>query len=168
MTFTARSDCVFASAEAVAELLPGAGSGGTDCTEAVSLIVVSQGTFEFSLTTSAKFADPFASVATLQVIVPVPPTAGVVQVQPAGEVSDWNVVFAGMALVRVTDDADVAAVPLVTVMLNVVLAPAMGDCEVELVTDRSATPPIVPTLVLPVAVCVFVGKPGKFPTTVAE
>lgn len=157
-----------ASAEAVAELFPGVGSGGTDCTDAVSLIVVSQSTFEFSLTTSAKFTEPVASVATLQVIVPVPPTAGVVQVQPAGEVSDWKVVLVGMALVRVTPVADVAAVLLVTVMLNVVLVPAIGDDDVELVTDRSAAPPITPTVVLPIAVCVFIGNPGKFPTIVAE
>ena len=35
----------------------------------------------------------------MQVIVPVPPTAGVEHVQPAGGVSDWKVVFAGTASV---------------------------------------------------------------------
>ena len=38
---------------------------------------------------------PIASVGVEQLIVPVPPTAGVVQLQPAGTASDVNVVFAG-------------------------------------------------------------------------
>jgi long-subunit acyl-CoA synthetase (AMP-forming) len=44
----------------------------------------------------------FASVAMVQVIVPVPPTAGVVQLQPPGDESDVNVVFAGSVSVSET------------------------------------------------------------------
>src|SRR5204862_41628 len=44
---------------------------------------------------------PAASVAPLQLIVPVPPTAGVMQVQPAGGVIDWKVVFGGVVMVYV-------------------------------------------------------------------
>ena len=51
-----------------------------------------------------------ASVAAEQVIVPVPPTAGVVQVKPAGAVSDWNVIPAG--IVSVTCTVDAASGPL--------------------------------------------------------
>jgi len=36
-----------------------------------------------------------------QLIVPVPPTAGVEQVQPATELMDWNVVFDGIGIVSV-------------------------------------------------------------------
>src|SRR5437870_2975282 len=39
---------------------------------------------------------PEASVAPLQLIVPVPPMAGVMQVQPAGGVMPWKVVFGGV------------------------------------------------------------------------
>src|SRR5207244_8300713 len=39
---------------------------------------------------------PEASVAALQLIVPVPPMAGVMQVQPAGGVMPWSVVFVGV------------------------------------------------------------------------
>ena len=35
----------------------------------------------------------------VQLIVPVPPTAGVAQVQPGTELMDWNVVFAGIGIV---------------------------------------------------------------------
>src|SRR5438876_1232822 len=39
---------------------------------------------------------PAASEAVVQEIVPVPPTTGVMQVQPAGGVMAWNVVFGGV------------------------------------------------------------------------
>jgi hypothetical protein len=39
---------------------------------------------------------PEASVDPLQLIAPVPPTAGVMQVHPAGGVIPWNVVFGGV------------------------------------------------------------------------
>src|SRR5437899_2822765 len=44
---------------------------------------------------------PEASVAAVQLIVPVPPMAGVMQVQPAGGVMPWNVVFGGVVKVYV-------------------------------------------------------------------
>src|SRR5271165_2192796 len=45
--------------------------------------------------------DPAATLAVVQVIVPVPPTGGVVQVVPGGAEIDWNVVLAGVVSVRV-------------------------------------------------------------------
>ena len=51
----------------------------------------------WTLTTSEKFAvAPAASDGVVQVTTPVPPTAGVMQVQPAGTEMDWNVALAGM------------------------------------------------------------------------
>ena len=41
---------------------------------------------------------PAAKVGMVQLAVPLPPDAGVVQVQPAGEASDWNVVLAGTGI----------------------------------------------------------------------
>ena len=45
---------------------------------------------------------PLARDAVVQLTVPVEPTAGVVQVQPAGCVSDWKVVSAGRGSFIVT------------------------------------------------------------------
>jgi hypothetical protein len=71
-------------------------------------IATVEGTFN---TTTMSAAVPEAKLAeSLQVIVPVPPTAGVVQVHPAGASTDWNVVLAGVTSVKVTPVA--AAGPL--------------------------------------------------------
>src|SRR4029450_1331075 len=96
---------------AVAELFPAAGSS-VDVMLAVLLTIVPLGVAAFTFTTSAKAPLPFAgSVAMVQFTVPVPPTAGVVQVHPAGDVRDTNVVFAG----RVSDRATVVAAAAVRV-----------------------------------------------------
>jgi hypothetical protein len=56
-------------------------------------------------TTSMFAAEPEAMLDAVQLIVPVAPTAGVVQVQPAGEEIDANVVFVGTTSVNVKLDA---------------------------------------------------------------
>ena len=90
---------------AVAELFPATGSS-VDVTLAVLLTTVPLGVAAFTFTTSVKDPLPFAgSVAMVQFTVPVPPTAGVVQLHPAGDVSETNVVFAG----RVSESATVVA-----------------------------------------------------------
>jgi len=90
---------------AVAELFPATGSS-VDVTLAVLLTIVPFGVAAFTFTTSVKDPLPLAGrVAMVQLTVPVPPTAGVVQVHPAGDVRDTNVVFAG----RVSDRATVVA-----------------------------------------------------------
>lgn len=167
-TLTAKSDCVLDSNEDVDELLPGTGSVVEEMTDAVLLIVVSQATFGLSLTVNAKFVKPVARVAMLQVIAPVPPTEGVAQVQPAGDVRDWKVVLFGVAPVKVTAVAAVAAVLFVTVILKVVLAPAMAGGTPVVETERSVPAPTTPvTVVLPFAIALFEGKPGKVPTILA-
>src|SRR4029450_6821018 len=91
---------------AVAALFPATGSS-VDVTLAVLLTIVPLGVDAFTFTTSAKDPLPFAGrVAMVQLTVPVPPTVGVVQLHPAGDVSETNVVLAG----RVSDnDTGVAA-----------------------------------------------------------
>ena len=80
----------------------------------VSVILVPDGVPELTCNTSVKvpvFAEPTARLAMVQVMVPVPPTAGFVpQVQPAGTVIDWKVVFGGVTCVKLT--AVAAAGPL--------------------------------------------------------
>src|ERR1700752_2570236 len=56
---------------------------------------------------------PGASVGVLQLAVPVPPGAGLVQVQPAGAASDWNVVLAGIGI-EATASVAVSGPPFVT------------------------------------------------------
>src|SRR5437763_738066 len=52
---------------------------------------------ELRATTRVKFdVAPLASVGVVQVTTPVPPTAGVMHVQPGGTEIDWNVVLAGI------------------------------------------------------------------------
>jgi len=67
---------------------------------AVSVMFVPDGVLEFTWSTTVKLAVLAAPVARLlpsvQLIVPVPPTAGrVPQVHPAGIVIDWKFVFGG-------------------------------------------------------------------------
>ena len=73
-------------------------------TVAVLVIVVPLATLSFTRTTRVKTCgpEPAASNGLVQVMVPVPPTAGIVQVNPGGEERDWKVVPVGMVSVRVT------------------------------------------------------------------
>src|SRR6266849_2125991 len=91
-TPTASTDVV-----AVAELLPALESVVDDVTVAVFVIVVPLGVAAFTFTTIVKVAfAPLARVGSLQVSAPVPPTAGATHENPAGAVTDTNVVFAGV------------------------------------------------------------------------
>lgn len=59
-----------------------------------------------TLTTTMMFAEAFtARLVAVQVMVPVAPTAGVVQLQPAGAEIDAKVAFAGTASVKVKLEA---------------------------------------------------------------
>lgn len=91
-------------------LLPELGSPVTDDpTESVCVMVVPGAVPEFTVTIKVKFAVVLAaSVVMVQVSVPT------VQVQPAGPVRDWAVVFAGSVSVKVTVLA-AAGPPLLTV-----------------------------------------------------
>ena len=90
---------------AVALLLPGVGSLVADETVAVLLIKVPAATPASTCTTKVNAALPIASEATEHETVPAAPTAGVVQIQPAGDASDTKVVPAGRVSARVTDAA---------------------------------------------------------------
>src|SRR5258707_989019 len=92
-------------AELVALLLAGFGSVTGDETVAVFVIVEPFATVAPTLSTIVKEAEaPFASVASVQLTDPVPPTAGFAQVNagPVACVSDTKVVPAGSASVSVT------------------------------------------------------------------
>jgi hypothetical protein len=73
--------------------------------ETVAVFVIMPLVPASTLTMSVNTAPPTASEAVEQDTVPVDPTAGVVHDQPAGDVSDTNVVLAG----SVSDNATVAA-----------------------------------------------------------
>ena len=69
---------------------------------AVLLKIVPLATVAGTFTTSKKTdgAEPEPLIGVLQWTVPVLPTGGVVQLQPAGTSSDWNVVLLGMVSSR--------------------------------------------------------------------
>jgi hypothetical protein len=85
----------------------------------------------------------------VQVIVPVPPTAGVTQVQPAGGVMLWKVMFAGTFWVSVAVPAVVAAGPrfVITWVYVTLLPAATDDADGVFVSDRSACPAAATTSV---------------------
>lgn len=79
-----------------AVLLAQLGSLAAQVTEAVCVILVPEATFVFTLVTKVKLAVVLAaSVPIVQVSVPR------LQVQPAGPVKDWGVVFTGADSVKV-------------------------------------------------------------------
>jgi hypothetical protein len=88
-------------------------------------VIVPMATLEATFTTTTMSAeDPELKLEpSVQLTVPVPPTAGVVQVQPAGASTDWKVVLVGVASLKAAPVA--AAGPLfVTVCVYVMLFPA--------------------------------------------
>jgi hypothetical protein len=66
------------------------------------LIAVPAAVPAVTLTAIVKVDDPGAKLEFVQVIVPVPFTAGVVHDHPAAVVIDWNVVFGGVDSVMLT------------------------------------------------------------------
>jgi hypothetical protein len=93
---TARSAAAATVVVAVAVLLAAFGSVVADPTAAEFAIVLPFATEGLTRTTKVKVAEaPFAKEPVVAVTFPVPPTAGVVAVQPAGALSETNVVFAG-------------------------------------------------------------------------
>lgn len=90
--------------EVVDELLPATGSVDDDEIDALLVITVPFGVFALTLTVSTISTVPLINVGVVQLIAPVPPTAGVVQVNVNFEVcaSDTNVVLAGTFVVNFT------------------------------------------------------------------
>jgi len=108
---TARSQATLTLVVTDVLLLLNVGSDVVADTDDVAVIVpiaTLDGTL--STTTMSAVLPELRFAVSVQVIVPVPPTAGVVQVQPAGADTDWNVVFVGVASVKLTPVA--AAGPL--------------------------------------------------------
>ncbi len=100
---TIRSARVFTVVVAVAALSVASGSVVLLETFAVLEIDAPFAALVFTLTTSVNVPDAFAArLAFEQEIVPVAPTAGVVQLKPAGLASETKVVFVGTASVNVT------------------------------------------------------------------
>jgi len=100
---TLTSACPFTLVVAVALLLPGVGSVVVAPMVAVSVITVLPFAELLTLTTRVNGAVPaLASDALVAVTVPVPPTAGVDGVQPAGALNETKVVLAGTASLSVT------------------------------------------------------------------
>jgi hypothetical protein len=84
-------------------LLAALGSVVADLTAALFVITVAGGVAKFTRTTSVNVAlAPKARLGFVAVAVPVPPTGGVVTLQPAGAVSDTNVELAGITSVTLT------------------------------------------------------------------
>ena len=95
--------------------MPGVGSGVADATVAVLLITALLPTAVPVFTTNVKLTVLFSLKSGIeQLVAPVPLTAGVVHVQPDGDVNETNVVLAGVLSVNVTLVA--APVPLVIVI----------------------------------------------------
>ena len=99
---TTRSACVASAttSAAVALLFAEFGSVTAELTLTVSLIAVPAAVPAFTFSTKEKLPDPGATLGLVQVIAPVPLTAGVVHDHPAGGVIDWKVVFAGVVSVK--------------------------------------------------------------------
>jgi hypothetical protein len=81
-----------------AELFDVSGSVVLELTSAIKVMALPGDVLALTLTTKVNVAlAPEARLAFEQLICPVPPTAGVVQLHPGGALNDWNVVFAGTA-----------------------------------------------------------------------
>ena len=98
---TTRFDWVLSATTSVAVALLFArfGSVIAEVTVAVSLICVPAVVPAVTFNTTVNVEEPGAKLASVQLIVPAAPTAGVVHDQPPGIVIDWKVVFAGVVSV---------------------------------------------------------------------
>src|SRR5216117_1196691 len=125
---------------AMAVLFMRFGSKVAELTVAALTIVLPSSAAGLTWTTRVKVAvAPLASVAVVQFTVPGEPTAGVVQVQPAGVGIDWNVVSSGSGSFMVTLAAAFGPA-LLTPMVYVRVPPGRtGSGESVLVMARSAS-----------------------------
>lgn len=85
---------------AVAVLFVKLGSVVVELIVAVSLIAVPCGVPAVTFTTTVNVPAPGATLGFVQLMVPVPPTTGVEQAHPAGNETDWKVVFGGVTSVK--------------------------------------------------------------------
>lgn len=102
---TARSHTAMAGVVMVVLLFAEFGSLVVEETEEFAVIEVAV-TLGARFTATMMVADALAAkVGSLQVTLPVPPTAGAVQVQPAGAETETNVVLVGTASRKLTAEA---------------------------------------------------------------
>jgi hypothetical protein len=95
---TDKSQTTVTAVLTVVLLLLASGSDVVADTEEVAVIVAAvtvDGTFNTTMISAEAAAERMEPLT--QLIVPVPPTDGVVQLHPAGAETDWKVVFAGVA-----------------------------------------------------------------------
>jgi|ERR1041385_2033268 hypothetical protein len=123
---------------AVALLLRAFGSETLDVIRAVLLSVPTVPLLIF--TTSVKLAveEEVIPVVLVHVTTPVPPTPGVVAVQPDGVVTDTNVVFGGNVSLTVTEVAVLGPAFDAPIAYERLLPEQIGSGESEFVTERSA------------------------------
>ena len=101
LSVTARSQIVVTGVAVVVLLLAELGSAVEEETVEVAVMVVAA-IEDATFTTTIILAEaPEAKLASVQVTVPVAPTAGVVQIQPAGAEMDAKVVLVGTTSVKV-------------------------------------------------------------------
>src|SRR5882757_10885686 len=99
----------------VVELLAALGSLVAEVTDEFAVMVVPSGVAAFTLTVTLIFAtEPAGRFGFVQVTAPVPPTAGVVHVHPAGARTDRKVVLAGVVSVKLNEVA--GAGPLLVIV----------------------------------------------------
>jgi len=142
---TARSARVDAVEIAVDELLPGVGSLVALVTVAVLLMLMPFASLEMTLKTMLNVAvAALAKFAIVQLIGPVPPTAGVVHanVGPAVCVTETNVMPTGTLSVSETVCAPLGPL-FVRLTVYVAVIPGVTVAGPDLVTARSAEPTIV-------------------------
>jgi hypothetical protein len=111
---TARSQATVTGVTTVVLLFAEVGSLVVAVTDEFAVIEPAasvDGTFTTTTMSAVAFTP---SVGSVQLTFPVLPTAGVVQVQPAGASTDSNVVFSGVASVKLT--AEAAAGPLLVIV----------------------------------------------------
>src|SRR5262252_5296368 len=100
---TTRSTAAATVVFVVVELFAALGSLVPEDTVDVAAITVPSGVAALTFTVTMMLtAVPEATLGLLQFTLPVAPTAGVVQVHPAGAETAWNVVLAGVACWKVT------------------------------------------------------------------
>ncbi len=151
----------------VDELLPGVGSAVTADAVAVLLIVAPFAVDEATWTTKLKTADAPAAIEVAEhVMVPFVPTAGGVQMNVRGTVSETNVTLAGSTSVSVTVCASLGPL-FITVTVKVRFVPAItGFGDPLFVTLRSAE--VVTSVLAGIDVLFVLSGSGVVLDTVAE
>jgi hypothetical protein len=143
---TVRSQAVVTVVVTVVLLLAEFGSLVAADTDEFAVIVPAATDGATFTTTTMSTDAPTAMLGFVQFTFPVPPTAGVVHVHPAGADTPWNVVLTGVASVKLTLVA--AAGPLfVIVCVYVMSLPANTSGVVAVLSARSACAAVATTSV---------------------